>query len=237
MIGVIVIGGDVPRVPGDVGAAASFACPVGFETAEGVSMDQVFDGREAEMLPALLRAGQSLVERGATVLTTTCGLLTCLQRELAARLPVPVATSALLQLPAVMTVVPPGRAVGVVTAVAELLTTERLLAAGVPSGQLDRIQIIDLTRTEHFLPALRGECRTLDRARTEQEICEIVAEAIVGTPVAALVSECANLPPYRAALRAATGLPVWDALDQISWTAAGAGEPGPVRKPALEEAR
>ncbi|WP_370589065.1 aspartate/glutamate racemase family protein [Pseudonocardia sp. C8] len=221
----IVVGGDVPRVPGDVGCAASFDRPVGFERAGPVSMQDVFDGREHALLPALLRAGRALVGRGATVLATTCGLLTRVHRELTDRLGVPVATSALLQLPQVLAVLPAGRTVGVVTALAAQLTPERLVAAGVAPDRLDRIVTIDLAATDHFLPALRGERDSLDLARAEQEIRAVVARAVEGTAVGALVSECANLPPYSAALRAATGLPVWDALDQIRWLAAGGGAP------------
>ena len=39
--------------------------------------------------------------------------------------------------------------------------------------------------------------------------------------VAAIVLECTNLPPYAAALQAATGLPVYDSYSMIAWFHAG----------------
>ncbi|WP_208719843.1 hypothetical protein [Amycolatopsis circi] len=209
VIGVIVIGGDRSRIRGDVGCPETYSEPVAFETAAGTSMRQIFDGRERDMLPSLLRAGQTLVERGATVLTTTCGLLTALQRDLAARFDVPVAVSPLLRVPSLLKVVAP-RKIGVVTAIADLLTPARLAAAGIAP---ECVEVLDLSGTRHFVPALR-DGRALDARLAEREICECV-RAAMSPEVGGLVAECANLPPYSAALRAATGLPVWDALDQL----------------------
>ena len=39
--------------------------------------------------------------------------------------------------------------------------------------------------------------------------------------VGAIVLECTNMPPYAAALQAATGLPVYDIYSMISWFHAG----------------
>lgn len=210
MIGVVVIGGGRSRIRGDVGCPETYSEPVAFETAAGTSMQQVFDGREQDMLPSLTAAGQVLVERGATVLTTTCGLLTTLQPALAARFDVPVAVSPLLQAPSLLETIAP-RKIGVVTAIAELLTPARLAAAGIDP---ERVEVVDLSKTSHFVPALRDGL-AINPSIAEREICECARA--VSPEVGALVVECANLPPYTAALRAATGLPVWDALDQLRW--------------------
>ncbi|MFE3177094.1 hypothetical protein ACFXPA_04210 [Amycolatopsis sp. NPDC059090] len=210
MLGVIVIGGRRARIRGDVGCPETYSEPVVFETAAGASMQQVFDGREREMLPSLAEAGQALIERGATILTTTCGLLTTLQHDLAARFAAPVAVSPLLQAPPLLKAVAP-RKIGVITAIADLLTPVRLAAAGIAP---ERVEVLDLSGTRHFLPALRNGL-AIDPRLAEREIRESVRA--VSPEVGALVVECANLPPYSAALRAATGLPVWDALDQLRW--------------------
>lgn len=210
MIGVIAVGGRRVRTRGDVGCPETYPEPVVIELAEDTSMQQIFDGREREMLPSLVRAGQALVDRGATALTTTCGLLTTLQADLAAQFPVPVAVSPLLQAPAVQAAVAPRR-IGVVTAVAELLTPARLDAAGVAA---DRVEVIGLASAAHFVSALRTGS-AVDPEVAEREICACVSAGC--GQVGALVVECANLPPYSAALRTATGLPVWDALDQLRW--------------------
>jgi Asp/Glu/hydantoin racemase len=39
--------------------------------------------------------------------------------------------------------------------------------------------------------------------------------------VGAVVLECANMPPYRAAVEAAVGMPVFDAAQLVEWFHAG----------------
>jgi Asp/Glu/hydantoin racemase len=49
------------------------------------------------------------------------------------------------------------------------------------------------------------------------------ARRLVGAhrDVGAIVLECANMPPYRAAVETATGLPVYDAAQLVGWFHAG----------------
>jgi hypothetical protein len=66
-------------------------------------------------------------------ITTSCGFLVLLQRELQAAVNVPVVTSSLLQLPALLGREP---CVGVRAISAEHLGHEHLLSAGVPKARL-----------------------------------------------------------------------------------------------------
>ena len=56
-----------------------------------------------------------LVRQGAEAITTNCGFLAIFQKELAAHVKVPVATSALLQFPWIQATLPPGKRVGIIT--------------------------------------------------------------------------------------------------------------------------
>ena len=53
----------------------------------------------AGLLDAFLAAAAELVDDGAEAITTNCGFLSLFQAELAAHVRVPVATSALIQVP------------------------------------------------------------------------------------------------------------------------------------------
>jgi hypothetical protein len=67
------------------------------------------------LLAPFVAAGRELVSEGVDGITTSCGFLALYQRKLTRALPVPVATSALLQVPLVRATLPLGRAVGVLS--------------------------------------------------------------------------------------------------------------------------
>ena len=69
----------------------------------------------AGLLPDFIDAAQELVRLGAEAITTNCGFLSLFQKEIAAAVGVPVATSSLMQVPWVQATLPPGKRVGLVT--------------------------------------------------------------------------------------------------------------------------
>ena len=67
------------------------------------------------LLEPFIAAGLELVDDGVDGITTSCGFLALCQGALAVRLPVPVATSALLQIQCVQAMLPRDKTVGVLT--------------------------------------------------------------------------------------------------------------------------
>ena len=106
-----------------------------------------------------LAAAADLVADGAEAITTNCGFLSLFQRELAAHVRVPVATSALLQVPWVQATLPPGKRVGVITVSAQSLTPRHLEAAGVP---LDTPFVGTEDGREFFRVLILGEKQDMD---------------------------------------------------------------------------
>ena len=169
----------------------------------------------AGLLPNFVEAAAELVQHGAEAITTNCGFLSLFQRELAAQVKVPVATSALLQVPWVQATLPPGKRVGVVTVSGASLTPRHLEAAGVP---LDTPFIGTEKGREFFRVLILGEKDDMDVAEAEQDIVDAGRSLVTAHPeVAAIVLECTNMPPYAAALRAALGMPVYDIYSMITW--------------------
>jgi len=119
-----------PRIPGDMGNAETWPFPVLYKVVPGASPRRVVCDRAEGLLDAFLSAAGELVRLGADGITTTCGFLSLYQRELAAHVGVPVATSSLMQIPFIERVLPPGKRVGVLTVSAANLTEEHLVAAG-----------------------------------------------------------------------------------------------------------
>jgi Asp/Glu/hydantoin racemase len=132
-LGILMLEARFPRVPGDMGNAGTWPFPVLYRVVRGASPERVVLQGAKGLLPHFLDAAEELVGLGAEAITTNCGFLSLFQRELADRVKVPVATSSLMQVPWVQSVLPPGRRVGVITVCAETLTPAHLAAVGVPA--------------------------------------------------------------------------------------------------------
>ena len=132
---------------------------------------------------------------------------------------VPVATSALMQVPWVQAMLPPGQRVGVITVSRSTLTEAHLTAAGLP---LDIPVVGTEGGREFFRTLILAEKQDMDIALAEQDILEAGRELVASHPeVGAVVLECTNMPPYARALREAIGMPVFDIVSMIEWFHAG----------------
>lgn len=217
-LGILMLDTRFPRVPGDVGNAATWPFPVRIAVVRDASPERVVRGRAEGLLDAFAVAGQELAGRGAAAIITTCGLLALHQRELAERLPVPFAASSLLLLPILARMLQSGRRPGVVTIDAASLTRAHLLAAGADP----ETPIVGVDPGGEFARVFLGDRPTLDVAAAERDVLEAGERLRARHPdVGAVVLECANMPPYAAALRARLGLPVYDMVDLGRWLYAG----------------
>ena len=131
-VGVLMLETRFPRIPGDVGNAATWPFPVLYRVVRDASPDRVVRQGATGLLDAFVEAGQELVRLGANGLTTSCGFLALQQAELARACGVPVAASSLMQVAAVEALLPPGRRAGILTISRASLTEEHLALAGAP---------------------------------------------------------------------------------------------------------
>ena len=218
MLGILTLDTAFPRIPGDVGASDTFAFPVRHATVAGAFVDDVVHRGDNTLLPQFVDAANALVEDGCIGIATTCGFLVRWQRELAAQIEVPVLTSALLQLPLVQRCLPRNRRAGVVTYSAAALTPAVLEAAGGdPNTPIEGVD-----PQSHFGRAIRHGAARLDPDLMAGDVIAAARRlAAAHGDLGAIVLECANMPPYRAAVCAAIELPVFDAAQLITWFYAG----------------
>jgi Asp/Glu/hydantoin racemase len=218
-LGILMLEAKFPRIPGDMGNGTTWPFPVLYRVVPGASPEKVVLKGAAGLLPDFVDAAKDLVRLGAEAITTNCGFLALFQREIAAAVGVPVATSSLMQVPWVQTTLPPGKRVGVVTVSASSLTPKHLEAAGVP---IDTPITGTETGKEFFRVLIKAEKDDMDVALAEQDVVEAGMRLVASNPdVGAIVLECTNMPPYAAALQAAVGLPVYDIYSMITWFHAG----------------
>jgi Asp/Glu/Hydantoin racemase len=222
-LGVLTLDTAFPRIPGDLGCPETYAYPVLFETVAGATPETTVHHRDNRLLPAFAAAGRRLADRGAVGVVTTCGFLARWQKELTTLLPVPVATSALLQVAWLERLLPAGKRVGIVTYSAADLPPDTLAAVG--ASPYSPVEGVD--PAGHFARTIRHGATTLDRALMAADVVA-AARRLVGAhrDVGAVLLECANMPPYRDDVTAAVGMPVFDAADLVAWFHAGlAGVP------------
>lgn len=207
--GILMLDTRFPRPVGDVGNAASFDFPVRYRVVEAATARRAVHDRGRGLLPAFIDAGCALCGQGARVIGTGCGFLALFQRELADALPVPVATSSLLQVPYVERTLARGQRVGVLTADASALSADHLRAVGVAVDT--PIEGIDPDGA--FARTLFDDREALDQADAERAVVDAARRLLRRRPdVGALVLECTNMPPYAAAVTRATARPVYDVL-------------------------
>ena len=218
-LGILMLEARFPRIPGDMGNATTWPFPVLYRVVRGASPEKVVLQGARGLLPGFTEAAQELVRLGAEAITTNCGFLCLFQKELAAAVGVPVATSSLMQVPWVQATLPPGKRVGVVTVSGATLTPAHLEAVNVP---LDTPMTGTENGREFFRVLIKAEKDDMDVALAEQDVVEAGKELVARHPdIGAIVLECTNMPPYAAALQSAVNLPVYDIYSMINWFHAG----------------
>jgi hypothetical protein len=215
VIGIIMLDTQFPRPLGDVGHPDTFGVPTHLDRFKGVYPAKVVTTAAGLRKERLVNGFQSIVRglqlRGLKAITTSCGFLVLLQKDLQAVAKIPVVTSSLLQLPALLAKEPQ---VGVLTISAASLSAEHLRAAGVPKERLKDVIIQGVPAGTEFVSKILGNQPTLDLVQAEKDVVAAALTLKARAPhLKTLVLECTNMPPYQVALEAATGWQVRSLID------------------------
>ncbi|GGB14079.1 hypothetical protein GCM10011491_47060 [Brucella endophytica] len=213
-VGILMLEARFPRIPGDMGNATTWPFPVHYKVVRGASPDRVVCKGAEGLLPTFIAAARELVDDGVDGVTTNCGFLSLFQEELTAALPVPVATSSLMQVAMVNRLLSPGRRAGILTISASTLTPAHLAKAGVPEGT----PIGTTEGGREFTRAILSNAMELDVAAARADNIEAAQALAAAHPdLGALVLECTNMVPYAADIREATGLPTFSIETFVRW--------------------
>ena len=214
-VGILMLDTRFPRIPGDMGNAATFPFPVRYHRVPGAGPDLVVRRGAAGLLPAFIEGARQLEHEGVGAITTNCGFLVTFQRELAASVRVPVFTSSLLLVPLVHRLLPPGRRVGIMTVSAATLGPDHLEGAGI--GRDIPVAVAGLETEKEFTRVLLGDELVLDVDVAREEHVRVARRLVAENPdVGAIVLECTNMPPYSADIQRETGLPVFDIVSLVT---------------------
>ena len=214
-LGVVMLDTQFPRPEGDIGHPSAFGVPTRRCVISGAWPDKIVQSgaglRKGRVVAPILQLVRRLAQDGAKAITTSCGFLVLLQKEMQAQVKVPVITSSLLQLPGLLVL---HAKVGVLTISSSKLGVEHLRAAGVPRERMADVVMQGVDAKSEFATAILGNRPEMD---IEKAGAEVVAAAVAlkqrETLLTCVVLECTNMPPYRAAIEAATGMKTWALVD------------------------
>jgi hypothetical protein len=217
-VGILMLETRFPRIPGDMGNAATWPFPVLYKVVPGASPRRVVRDKAEGLLDELLAAAEELVRLGADGITTTCGFLSLYQRDIAAHVGVPVATSSLMQIPFIERVLPRGKRVGILTVSAANLTGEHLQAAGADPAT----PVVGTDDGSEFSRVMINDEERLDVAAAERDILA-AGDTLVANHdgIGAVLLECTNMVPYARALSQRLRLPVFSIYTFVTWFQSG----------------
>ena len=197
-----------PRIAGDVGCRETFRADLDVHVIDALSVARVVtpDPHPAD----LDRLGAVLAGARGDVITTSCGFLSVWQDRLAALAPAPFVSSALCALPSILR-----RYAASELAILTFDAGTLLAPAFAPSLHGFGGPVVGLADGSHLKQVIADDLPTLDAARAEAEIIALVAALVARERPRALLLECTNLPPYKAALAARFDLEIFDILTLI----------------------
>ena len=217
-VGILMLETRFPRIPGDMGNAETWPFPVLYKVVPGASPRRVVCERAEGLLDEFLAAADELVRLGADGITTTCGFLSLYQREIAAHVGVPVATSSLMQVPFIERVLPLGKRVGVLTVSAAHLSVEHMRAAGADP----ETPVVGTDDGSEFSRVMINDEERLDVAAAERDILAAADRLVANHDgIGAVLLECTNMVPYARALSQRLRLPVFSIYTFVTWFHSG----------------
>lgn len=197
---------NFPRIAGDVGSADSYARPPQIIRIAGASVGRIVTDRPQDI--DITPFEEALAHATGDIIVTSCGFLSYWQAHLAALADRPFISSALTALDHLHREYTPAQ-LRILTFDAASLTEAHL---GVHAGYAR--SITGLSPAHHLRDVISHNQPQLDKQKASSEITELLCDTQTKMHRHILL-ECTNLPPYRAAVIAATGLPVTDILTCI----------------------
>lgn len=195
---------------------ASYRYPVLLHRVEGANVHTILEHPSQVVLNTMIVDATAMASKGIKAITTSCGFNAIFQSELAESSGVPVITSSLLQVPFVRQICGPVGDICIITANGGALSQKHLESVGIAS--LDGLQIIGLEHCAEWNRMFAEPYAEINLDLIEREVLGTVQSVINEHPgIRAFVLECTDLPPYSAAIRKLTGLPVFDFITMVNY--------------------
>ncbi|MCP4302091.1 MAG: aspartate/glutamate racemase family protein [Gammaproteobacteria bacterium] len=211
-IGILCIPGVSALIPGNVQNAQTFTFPVKYQVLRDVQFEQIAKGDKA-VVPAIVKAAESLVDDGVGAIVGACGSLGHYQSVVANAVAVPVFMSILTQVPLLLNSLGENQSLAIVFATKTAFSPLIQRECGI--DDLSRIVQIDLIDCPSFIDMTQGDKPLDGDALLAQIISKVEAE--IDDSVGAIMLQCSDLPPFAVEIQHHFGLPVFDMTGLIDW--------------------
>lgn len=213
-LGVVRLDYNYPPTGGDIDCPASFGYDVIYRVVPGLTFEVCQSGHFDEKVERnFAEAIKYLEMKGANAITGDCGFMMSFQvlaRKIATR---PVFMSAMCQCPIVACAYDPNDQILILTANGESLKPQKevlLSSCGFDVAE-SRFVIKGCQHVPGFDAVAKGEA--VPTEIVQPGVVKLTLDVMKQNPrIRVIILECTELPPYADALRAATGLSVFDAI-------------------------
>ncbi len=213
-IGIIMLDMQFPRIPGDIGNAATFDFPVLYRVVHGALPDKIAEDITDEDLEPFTDAARELESAGVSAIALGCGYLSIFHERLKSAVSIPVIPSALALLPLIYRMLPPGKIVGIITADGSGLKPVHFQSSG---AQNIPTAVIGLEGEREFFTAIMQNQPSMDIDVCREEHIKITEKLMNEHPdIGAILIECTNIPAYAKVIQETAKVPVFDLIHLIN---------------------
>jgi hypothetical protein len=209
-LAILRLNNDPIQLDGAITREDSFPYPVRYMKVPSAYVDNVTKG-DRSVESDYIRCAKELISQGARGVITTCGFTSIFQKGISAALDVPVATSSLLLTPFVLSIIPRGSKLAILTFDATRLTPAHCEAAGFSLSD-SPVVVAGVEGTESW-HAMCRPANDVTHAGLEADVMGALDRLRAAhKDIRAVLLECAVFPIVADSIRVKTRLPVFDFL-------------------------
>jgi len=213
-VGILTIRTRHALLPGNAQHAQSFLDPVIYGEVPVLDANALMRGELSLLLP-IIEAAQHLAQQGVRAIAGACGSFAYYQKPVADALEIPAFLSVLTQVPFIQRSLGSKKKLCIVCA-AEFSMNDRVFEQ---SGITDTTNLVIREMKGHAeFDRMMTPTGPMDPSRLQEEVLQVCTEAMrEERGIAAFLLQCSDLPPFGAAIQAATAVPVFDMTLLIRW--------------------
>ncbi|KAK3286813.1 hypothetical protein CYMTET_5644 [Cymbomonas tetramitiformis] len=218
-VGVLRLEYHYPPLEGDIDSADSYGYKVLFRQVDGLTFEVAQSGKMTKNVEVnMISAIRWLEAKQVVGITGDCGFMMAYQVFVRRNTELPVFMSSMMQAPMLIAAHDQDAKFAIFTANSKSLepNLEFLLTDCGVEVDVDRFVLVGLQECDGFDAVAKGE--RVNPRLVQPAILKRVRKLVKDEPeLAAIILECTELPAYADAIRAETGLPVFDAITLVDF--------------------